>query len=231
MVTESANGTQVGFPITTAPPALTLTIDGGEFGQVIIDGNSGGKLETTSLGIVINSLTNRVFFVDSGTVTLANLQIQDAVAKGGDGGLGGDAGGGGGAGLGGCIFVNKSNAILTVQNTYFNDCQVVGGSGGSGGNLSLNSGSGGGGGMAYNGGGGGILISNESGGGGGIISAGAGGGKSGTGGGGGGSANGQPRGELDMAPIVAATRTAHRARSYFIAREEMAVSAAVAVAE
>jgi len=193
-VTESANGTQVGFPITTAPPALTLTIDGGEFGQVIIDGNSGGKLETTSLGIVINSLTNRVFFVDSGTVTLANLQIQDAVAKGGDGGLGGDAGGGGGAGLGGCIFVNKSNAILTVQNTYFNDCQVVGGSGGSGGNLSLNSGSGGGGGMAYNGGGGGILISNESGGGGGIISAGAGGGKSGTGGGGGGSANGPTTG-------------------------------------
>jgi hypothetical protein len=52
---------------------LNLTIDGGTFGWVIIDGAS----------------SYRVFFVDAGTVTLRNLQIQNALAQGGAGGGGG----------------------------------------------------------------------------------------------------------------------------------------------
>jgi len=56
-----------------------LTIDGGTLGDVIIDGNN----------------LYRVFFVNTGQVLLANLQIQNALAQGGSGGSG-DGGGGGG---------------------------------------------------------------------------------------------------------------------------------------
>ena len=55
---------------------LNLTIDGGTFGWVIIDGAS----------------SYRVFFVDAGTVTLRNLQIQNALAQGGAGGAAAAAG-------------------------------------------------------------------------------------------------------------------------------------------
>ena len=67
-------------------PAIThnLTINGGSLGNVIIDGAD----------------SYRVFFVDTGTVTLANLQIQNALAKGGNGGSPGGGGGGLGAGAG-----------------------------------------------------------------------------------------------------------------------------------
>jgi len=78
-------------PITSkSSNPLVLTIDGGEFGEVIVDGAG----------------SYRAFFVDDATVTLANLQIQNAKAKGGDGGWGETAGGGGGAGLGAGVFVN-----------------------------------------------------------------------------------------------------------------------------
>ncbi len=56
------------------PPIVQdQTIDGGSFGRVIIDGAS----------------TYRAFWADSGTVTIANLQIQNAKALGGSGGSGG----------------------------------------------------------------------------------------------------------------------------------------------
>lgn len=54
------------------PITSSLTIDGGSFGTIVIDGNS----------------LYRVFFVDSGTVTLTSLQIQNANATGGAGGNG-----------------------------------------------------------------------------------------------------------------------------------------------
>jgi hypothetical protein len=166
VVTESVtNGWQTaGQTVTTAPPPLTLTIDGGEFGEVVIDGNSGGTLAGAST-------TNRVFFVDSGTVTLANLQIQNALAQGG-------AGGGMGAGAG--LFVNKSGAVVNVQNAYFLNCQAVGGSGGGRGAEAAE----GGGGMGFAGGSG-----NVTGSGGGVLGAGNGSnpsnGSAGGGGGGG----------------------------------------------
>src|SRR5215831_7503425 len=62
------------------PPIIQdLAIDGGVFGKIIIDGNA----------------AYRVFFVDSGTVTIKNLQVQNALAQGGAGGNGLSPGGGG----------------------------------------------------------------------------------------------------------------------------------------
>lgn len=89
--------------------AFKLTIDGGQFGDVIIDGAE----------------LYRVFFVDNVTVKLANLQIQNANATGGAGGQG-EGGGGGGAGFGAGLFVNQATAAVTVSNTYFYDCNVTG---------------------------------------------------------------------------------------------------------
>jgi hypothetical protein len=124
-------------PITSkSTNPLILNIDGGEFGNVIIDGAG----------------AYRAFFIDDANVTLANLQIQNALAQGGAGGEGVWLGGGGGAGLGAGVFVNQSTAKLSVQNTYFLNCQVIGGAGGWGDNYWIGGGAGGGGGMAFNGG-------------------------------------------------------------------------------
>jgi len=100
----------------------SLIIDGGTLGNVIIDGAS----------------SYRVFFVDSGTVLIKNLIIQNAKAQGGNGGgvLDGDSGGagGGGAGLGAGLFVNQpsgATTVVTVTNVYFLNCTAAGGAGGS----------------------------------------------------------------------------------------------------
>jgi len=82
----------------------------------------------SNLTIDGNSLY-RVFFVDTGTVTLSNLIIQNALAQGGAG-ADGMTSGGGGLGAGAGLFVNKSTAVVTVLNTYFLKCSAIGGSGG-----------------------------------------------------------------------------------------------------
>ena len=56
----------------------------------------------------------RVFFVDTGTVALSNLTIQNARAQGGAGGTPG--GGGGGLGAGAGLFVNQASAVVSVTN-------------------------------------------------------------------------------------------------------------------
>ena len=140
------------------PPIVQdQTIDGGAFGNVVIDGAG----------------AFRAFFVDSGTVTLANLQIQNASAKGGSGGYqdplhyyGG--GGGGGAGLGAGLFINRPNAYVSVASVYFLNCSALGGAGSagsSGGNYGLFNAAGGGGlgrlgggGYVHGGGGGGGVL-------------------------------------------------------------------------
>lgn len=119
------------------PITSNLIIDGGRFGNIILDGNS----------------AYRVFFVDSGNVTLTNLQIQNAWAQGGAGGNGYATGGGGGLGAGAGLFVNRASAIVAIQNTYFLNCSVAGGIGGAGlANGSAGGGGGGGGGLAFAGG-------------------------------------------------------------------------------
>ncbi len=74
------------------PIENNITIDGGLFGRVIIDG----------------AAAYRAFFVDNGTATLQNLQVQRALAQGGAAGIDGYSGGGG-AGLGAGIFVNNAS--------------------------------------------------------------------------------------------------------------------------
>ena len=114
---------------------FSLMIDGGTPGNVVIDGAN----------------AYRIFFVDNVAVTLKNLVLQNALARGGAGGAGG-SGGGGGAGLGGGLFVNQATAAVTVSNSTFLNCGVAGGDGGA---VSSSNSGGGGGGMAFSGGAGG----------------------------------------------------------------------------
>lgn len=156
------------------PPIVqNQMIDGGLLGRVLVDGAS----------------LYRAFFVDTGTVTLANLQIQNAMAHGGNGGTGAD-GGGGGAGLGGGLFVNNAGANVAVSNDYFLSNAVQGGNGG---NCGGSGGASGGGGLGGNGGGG--SAPDGGGGGGGVLGDGTEqsdttGGTGGAGGGGGGGGDG-----------------------------------------
>ncbi|MBV8490951.1 MAG: hypothetical protein JO199_10525 [Candidatus Eremiobacteraeota bacterium] len=125
------------------PIAQNLTVDGGAFGNVAIDGAS----------------KYRVFYARSGTIAIKNLQIQNALAYGGAAGSPIKAGGGGGgAGLGGGIFIDSATVALT--NDYFLNNAAHGGAGGTGTSYTngLSCGSGGGG-MGANGalGGGGIV--------------------------------------------------------------------------
>jgi hypothetical protein len=113
------------------PIEENVTIDGGSFGTAILSGN--GKY--------------RGFFVDTGTVVLKNLELENLAAQGGAGGAGG-AGGGGGAGLGAGLFVNQATASVTVTNVFFEGASVLGGAGG---NTSAATGGGGGGGLGADG--------------------------------------------------------------------------------
>jgi len=102
-----------------------------------IDGN--GKILTATPG------THRGFFArtSTGTVTIKDLTISSAIAKGGDG----TARGGGGLGAGGGLYLN-SNSTIILENVSFKNCQATGGSGIS----SSQGGGGGGGGLGGNGG-------------------------------------------------------------------------------
>jgi len=115
-ITFSCPATPATITLGAPLPPITsdLTIDGGSFGNIVIDGNN----------------SYRVFFADTGNITLANLRIQNAAATGGAGGSGA-APGGGGAGFGAGLFVNQSTAVITVRNTYFFNCSVTGGAGGA----------------------------------------------------------------------------------------------------
>jgi hypothetical protein len=164
------------------PIEQNLTIDGGSYGKVIVDGDG----------------AYRVFFVDHGNVALKNLEIQSAYAAGGNGGSA-TGGGGGGAGLGAGLFVNSATAVVSVTNTYFINCAVQGGVGGYSGNSPAG---GGGGGLGAAGGTGASGAFGGSGGGG-VVGPGAGsmsgadagnGGLGGGGGGGGGVSPGPPFG-------------------------------------
>jgi fibronectin-binding autotransporter adhesin len=150
-----------GQTITIASPLpeinTNLTISGaGASGVTVSGGNS-----------------QRVFFVEGGTVSISNLNISNAKVVGG---AGGEYGGGGGMGAGAAVFVN-SGANVTVSNIAFTNNSAVGGTGSLGSGLGINSSAGGGGGLGGNGGNG------DSGG----ATGGGGGGFSGGGGGGGGS--------------------------------------------
>ncbi len=168
------------------PIAANTIIDGGAYGSVTVSGQN----------------LYRAFWVSSGAVTLANLQIANVSAIGGNGGSGGsNDGGGGGAGLGSGVFVYGGNASLI--NDYFSNNAARGGVGGGPGTGPGgwgDPGAGGGGGLGGNGGnedlssggGGGLLSNGQLG----SSSSGGNGGDGFSGGGGSGSAtgNGAPGG-------------------------------------
>jgi hypothetical protein len=180
--TTAMGGSTVVLAGPLPPIEQNVTIDGGYYGRVAIDGAS----------------AYRAFFVDTGNVTIQNLAIQNALARGGNGGdnpailyvsTGGDGPGGGGFGAGACLFVNQSSAAVTLRNDYLNACIATGGNGGNA-TAAASSFGGGGGGLGGNaasdvgagifgGGGGGVLGT-------GSLSTGSAGGDGGLGGGGGG---------------------------------------------
>jgi len=75
----------------------------------------------------------RAFFVSSGNVIISNLRIQNAVARGGNGGSGvaATAAGGGGLGAGGALFV-RTGAAVTLAGITLVGNQAIGGKGGTG---------------------------------------------------------------------------------------------------
>ena len=112
---------------------VDLTIDGGNH---TLDGAS----------------TYRGLFVYAGHVSIEDLTIAHAVAKGGAGGDGFGGGGGGGAGLGGGLFIGSNVAgnagAVTLSNVNFQSNAAVGGASGitdTSGNHSFTGGGGGGG--------------------------------------------------------------------------------------
>jgi hypothetical protein len=123
-------------------------------------------------GTLDGANTYNGLFVYSGTVTVENLSIDDAVAEGGAGGSG-LSGGGGGAGLGGGLFVagptqGSGGGNVTLINVAFNHDSAVGGAGGAQTVPGYQSsyGLGGGGGLLGGNGGSGSLLTSAGGGGG-----------------------------------------------------------------
>lgn len=143
----------------------------GSLRQAILDANAAGGSNTIALNASLGTIalsgdlpaiqssitlqgngnalsgasTYRGLLVYSGTVSISNLTIQNAVAQGGNGG----AGGGGGLGAGGALFV-ASGANVTVSNVQLSSNRASGGNGA--GASVLGTGGGGGGGMGGNGG-------------------------------------------------------------------------------
>jgi hypothetical protein len=130
-----------------------------------IDLQTGVTLDIEGNGATINGESNqRGLFVYSGTVTVENLTVTDAIALGANGASGGDpyleygggGGGGGGAGLGGGLFVGSGASVVLTDVGFSND-KATGGNGGSaGGPINSNHSQGvGGAGGNFNGSGGG----------------------------------------------------------------------------
>lgn len=116
-----ANGKEGKSTITFKSDITVVHLDGPVAirKEITIDGN---------LKVYIKCTHCSAFFVDGGTLTLLNMDIDDGYSKGGNGGLGMIGYGGGGAGMGGGLFVNKGKA--DCKNVRFFACQAIGGNGG-----------------------------------------------------------------------------------------------------
>jgi uncharacterized repeat protein (TIGR01451 family) len=103
----------------------TLTISGPGSGALTIDG--GGNNPGFGLGS-----GHGIFFVDSGTITIQGLTLQNGTSRGGNGSspqLG--PGSGGAAGMGGALFINGGSVAVIDVHFQFNT--AIGGNGGSAG--------------------------------------------------------------------------------------------------
>ncbi len=197
--------------IALASPALAVNVaNETELRNAIFAANAGGDTSinitsnitlTQSLPMISSSVTvngnnntinannaGRAFFVQSGTVSISNVTVNNAFAKGGDGGNSGGnyGGGGGGMGAGAAVFVN-TGANVTVSNVTVGNAAAQGGAGGT--LVSSGFGTAGGGG-GLGGDGGNPTTTNAGGGGGGYEGAGSLGGDTGGGAGGGEFGNG-----------------------------------------
>jgi hypothetical protein len=137
-----------------AAGADTITFQGGLAGTITLGSALpviNGDLSITGLGAatitVSGNNANRIFFVESGTVSISELTLVNGRATGGAGGQGA-GGGGGGLGAGAALFVNDG-ATVTVQNVEFSTHAAVGGAGGV---AAASEGGGGGGGLGGAGG-------------------------------------------------------------------------------
>lgn len=152
-------GTDTGAPVDFAGQTLAAPPD-----LYAINLHSGVSLTIDGNGWTLDGAnTYRGLFAYAGNVTIENLTIADAEAKGGSGGSG-QFGGGGGGGLGGGLFV-ASGATVALDGVGFSGDSAVGGSGGAGGATDL----GGGGGLGGPGGNGGVTNGKPGAGGGGGI--------------------------------------------------------------
>ncbi len=95
----------------------------------------------------------QIFFINSGTVNMTHLVLENGLSTGGNGGSSLAGNGAGGMGAGGAIFVNSAGQ-LSLTSVTVNSCLAQGGSGGGGAGI-YSTGAGGGGGGGYNSGNGG----------------------------------------------------------------------------
>jgi VCBS repeat-containing protein len=102
-----------------------LVIEGNGF-TISGDNNNNGQVDTGTEDLNGDGLVDArdadrpVFFVRSGNVTLQNLTVTGAVARGGEGS-------GAGAGMGGALFIH--DGAVTVDNVDFENNQAIGGGG------------------------------------------------------------------------------------------------------
>ncbi len=198
ILNDQAKGTDdSSYAITFDPSVNTVTLTN------ILPMINLFKLDTITIGNSSGTTTinggsaGRPFFIRQGNVTLQNLDIQNGLAQGGDGGK--DFGGGG-MGAGGALFIDK--AAVTLCNVSFSNNTAsaglgnVGGTGdaGGGGGLGGNGGDRFGGGGGYSGKGG-----SNFGGGGAAADGGMGDHATGTAGGGGGAIIGAVGGTVNSA--------------------------------
>jgi autotransporter-associated beta strand protein len=139
---ETARTTPNTEIVLTANIALTQDLPALQGTDTVVRSSTGNAFSINGSGQF------RGLFIYSGSTTVQDLTITNAVARGGNGGNGQSVGGGGGAGLGGALFVN-AGATVTVANLSLTGNAASGGNGGIGGSGGQG---GGGGGLGGNGG-------------------------------------------------------------------------------
>ena len=99
-------------PAYAVDPAANAILNG----SYTLDGGPGGT--------IVNGNSSNGFFLQSGSLALSNLTLQNFSVHGGDGS-------GGGAAMGGALFINNG-ATVTLNNVNFLSNNVQGGNGGVG---------------------------------------------------------------------------------------------------
>ncbi|THD80684.1 MAG: calcium-binding protein [Phenylobacterium sp.] len=124
-ITNSASGDTIVFSASLGANAtITLASDLPQITHALtIDGSADAGLTIDGASLY------RVFWAESGAITIENLNIAHGLAQGGAGGqAAGGGGGGGGGGFGGGVFID-SGANVTLRNVGFSNDHATGGAG------------------------------------------------------------------------------------------------------